>query len=79
MHHSEGPFVRSLSNGNFLTGLGIGAAVTLLVANPGVQRAVFRTVARAANMVTAGFTEAKERFHDAQAEVAIEGEETETA
>lgn len=73
MHNPTNPFFNTISNGNFLAGLGVGAVVTLLVTNPAVQRAVFRGVARTGNMITSGLAEAKERFHDAQAEIQLEG------
>ncbi len=69
MQDPVNPIMHKLGNHTFLTGLGVGAVVTLLVSNPGVQRAVFRTVARTTNAITSGLAEAKERFHDAQAEV----------
>lgn len=69
------PFFHTVTNSTFLTGLGVGAVVTLLVTNPAVQRAVFRTVARTSNVITSGFAEAKERFHDAQAEITHEVEQ----
>ncbi len=68
MHH-PGSFVEAVARGNFLTGFGVGAVVTLLVTNPAVQRALFTTIARTSNMISSGFAEAKERFHDAQAEI----------
>ena len=67
------PLFRTMSSGNFLTGLGVGALVTLLVTNPSVQRAVFKTVARTSTAITSGLAEAKERFHDAEAEIEHEG------
>jgi hypothetical protein len=69
MYSYSTPFVQTITSSNFLAGFGTGAAVTLLLTNPAVQRALFRTVARTTNMITAGFAEAKERFHDAQAEI----------
>lgn len=69
MYDHANPLMQTLGNRSFLTGLGVGAVVTLLVCNPGVQRALFRTVARTTNALTSGLAEAKERFHDAQAEV----------
>ena len=69
MQLTANPFVQTVTNANFLTGLGVGVVITLLVSNPAVQRAVFRTVARTSNVVTSGFAEAKERFNDAQAEI----------
>ncbi|MFO1128223.1 MAG: hypothetical protein U1E66_07335 [Rhodospirillales bacterium] len=67
--YDHSSFVHTLARGNFLTGFGVGAVVTLVVTNPSVQRALFTTLARTSNMITAGFAEAKERFHDAQAEI----------
>ena len=69
------PLFRTMTSGNFLTGVGVGALVTLLVTNPSVQRALFKTVARTSGMITSGLAEAKERFHDAEAEVHHEAAE----
>lgn len=63
------PLFGNLTSGRFLSGFGVGAVVTLLVTNPAIQRAVFKTVARTAGRITSGLAEAKERFHDAEAEV----------
>lgn len=56
----------------FLGGLAVGSVVTLVLANPDVQRALFRGVARVALVARSGLEEIKERFHDAEAEVAME-------
>ncbi|QLH38239.1 MAG: hypothetical protein HWD60_03670 [Defluviicoccus sp.] len=59
MQDPVNPIMHKLGNHTFLTGLGVGAVVTLLVSNPGVQRAVFRTVARTTNAITSGLAEAR--------------------
>ncbi len=67
---------RTLTNGHFLGGLAAGAAIALVLSNEGVQRAIFRGIARIAAGARAGVEEVKERFHDAEAEVRMEpGEE----
>lgn len=78
MNDPNSPFVRALTSGNFLTGVLVGAVTTIVFTNPGVQRALFRTAARTADLIKGSVAEAKERFHDAEAEVHMEaGEETE--
>ena len=69
MTPQNGSFLRFMANGNFLTGLVVGGLATLVLTQPTVQRALFRSAAKAANLVSAGLAEAKERFHDAEAEV----------
>jgi hypothetical protein len=80
MSNNVGPFMRSITGSNFLTGLAVGAVTALVVTNPNVQRAFFRSAVKTAGLVTAGVAEVKERFHDAEAEVRLESkEEQETA
>lgn len=79
MNPDHSPILRVLTSGNFLTGLLVGGLTTLVLTQPGVQRALFRTAAKTANLITAGVAEAKERFHDAEAEVQQEAEDTEAA
>ena len=69
MNPEPGSFLRYVANGNFLTGLVVGGLATLVLTQPGVQRALFRSAAKAASLISAGVAEAKERFHDAEAEV----------
>ena len=69
-----GSFLRFVANGHFLTGLVVGGLATLVLTQPGVQRALFRSAAKAASLVSAGVAEAKERFHDAEAEIEQEAE-----
>lgn len=61
-----------LRDRHFLGGLAVGSVVTLVLANPDVQRALFRGVARVALVARSGLEEIKERFHDAEAEVVME-------
>ena len=70
------PFIRS--NG-FWGGMVIGAAATYVLTNKSVQDAIFKTAATAVNGVRSGIEEAKERFYDAEAEVATEDDAEETA
>ena len=74
MQYDNGSVPRMLGSGSFLTGLAVGGLLTLVLTNPNVQRALFRSVAKAATMINAGVAEAKERFHDAEAEVQHEAE-----
>lgn len=61
------------SNG-FWGGLIVGAVATYVLTNKSVQNAIFKTAATAVNGVRSGIEEAKERFHDAEAEITTEGE-----
>ena len=65
------PFIRS--NG-FWGGMAIGAVAAYVLTNKDVQDAIFKTAAGAVNTVRSGIEEAKERFYDAEAEVASETE-----
>jgi len=58
-----------LSDGNFWKGALIGAALTLLVTNETVQRAIMMGVAKAYSAAEEGVGEIKEMFEDAQAEL----------
>ena len=78
MLEHDNPLMRSMTGPNFLAGLLVGAVTTLVFTNPGVQRAIFKTAAKTTSLVKGGIAEAKERFHDAEAEVHLdEGEEAE--
>ena len=78
MNDTNSSFVRTLTSGNFLAGAVFGALATLVFTNAGVQRALFRTAAKTAGAIKGSVAEAKERFHDAEAEVHMEaGDETE--
>lgn len=59
----------------FAQGLLVGAAVTFLLTNENVQKALFRGVARVIGTVQGGIEEMKERYHDAEAELHTPGEE----
>ena len=74
MNPEHSPILRAMTSGNFLAGLVVGGLATLVLTQPGVQRALFRTAAKTANLVSAGVAEAKERFHDAEAEIEQEAE-----
>ena len=75
MNEATNPFMRALTNGNFLTGVLVGALTTLVFTNPGVQRTLFRTAAKTTDLIRSSVAEARERFHDAEAEVHMEGGE----
>ena len=62
----------SLRSSQFLGGLAVGSVLTLILSNQDVQRALFRGMARVATVARSGMEEMKERFHDAEAEVAME-------
>ncbi len=70
----DNTFTRHLTSGNFLAGLAVGAVATFVLTNPAVQRAIFRTAAKSADLVRSGVAEARERFHDAEAEIHMESE-----
>lgn len=75
MLNTTSPMVRTLTSSNFLVGLAVGAVTTFVMTNPGLQSALFRTAARTATLVKGGLAEAKERFHDAEAEIQLEATE----
>ena len=62
----------SLRSSQFLGGLAVWSVLTLILSNQDVQRALFRGMARVATVARSGMEEMKERFHDAEAEVAME-------
>lgn len=79
MNEASNSFVRAVTNGNFITGVLVGALTTLVFTNPGVQRALFKTAAKTTDLIRSSVAEARERFHDAEAEVHMEsGEEPES-
>jgi len=57
------------TNDRFLKGLLIGAAATYILTNESVQRTAIKGVVKAWSLVQGGLEEAKERFHDAEAEL----------
>lgn len=62
-------FGLNLSDGSFWKGALVGAALTLLVTNETVQRAIMMGVAKAYSTAQEGVGELKEMFEDAQAEL----------
>lgn len=68
-------YMRTMSSGNFLAGLAVGAITTFVLTNPDIQRALFRTVAKTSGLLKSGMAEAKERFNDAEAEVQMDIEQ----
>lgn len=74
---AAGTITHTLRNGHFLGGLAAGAVIALVLSNEGVQRALFRGVARIATAARAGVEEVKERFNDAEAEVRMDEGATE--
>jgi hypothetical protein len=63
------PGFLGLGDGRFLKGVLIGAGITLLLTNEGVQRSAIRSVVKVWTTVYGGFEEIKERFRDAEAEL----------
>jgi hypothetical protein len=59
----------NFGNDRFLKGLLIGAAATYLLTNESVQRTAIKGVVQVWSTLQAGIEEAKERFHDAEAEL----------
>jgi hypothetical protein len=59
-----------ISNDRFFRGLLIGAAATYILTNESVQRSAIKGVVKVWSMVQGGIEEAKERFQDAEAEIA---------
>jgi hypothetical protein len=62
------PFL-NFGNDRFLKGLLIGAAATYLLTNESVQRTAIKAVVQVWSTLQGGIEEAKERFHDAEAEL----------
>lgn len=58
----------------YVQGMLIGAAVTYLLTNESVQKAIIRGVARVIGSVQGGIEEMRERYRDAEAEMAAEAE-----
>lgn len=61
--------VLNFGNDRFLKGLLIGAAATYLLTNESVQRTAIKGVVQVWSALQGGIEEAKERFHDAEAEL----------
>jgi hypothetical protein len=59
----------NFGNDRFLKGLLIGAAATYLLTNESVQRTAIKGVVHVWSALQGGIEEAKERFHDAEAEL----------
>jgi hypothetical protein len=66
--HQQSSFL-NFSNDRFLKGLLIGAAATYLLTNESVQRTAIKGVVQVWSALQGGIEEAKERFHDAEAEL----------
>lgn len=59
----------NFTNDRFLKGLLIGAAATYLLTNESVQRTAIKGIVQVWSALQGGIEEAKERFHDAEAEL----------
>ncbi len=55
------------SNGDFLKGALVGAAVTFLLTNKGAQESLMKAASKGSELFQAGMEELKERYEDAQA------------
>lgn len=55
------------SNGDFLKGALVGAAVTFLLTNKGAQESIMKAASKGSEFFQAGMEELKERYEDAQA------------
>jgi hypothetical protein len=60
------------SNASYMKGMLIGAGATLLLTNPGVQKALFRGSVKLWSLVQGGVEEVKEQFQDIKAEMSQE-------
>lgn len=58
-----------LTNGDFVKGALIGAAVTFLLTNKGAQDTIVKAVSKGNEFFQAGMEEMKERFEDAKAQM----------
>lgn len=64
----------SFDTGNFLKGALIGAVGAYLLTNEDAQKKIFKTLAKGADLFSAGIEEMKERMEDAKAELEAERE-----
>lgn len=59
----------TFSNGDFVKGALIGAAVTFLLTNKGAQESIIKAVSKGNEFFQAGMEEMKERYEDAKAQM----------
>ncbi len=57
------------TNGDFVKGALIGAAVTFLLTNKTAQKTIFKAASKGSELFQAGMEEIKERFEDAKAQM----------
>ena len=57
------------SNGDFVKGALIGAAVTFLLTNKGAQETIMKAASKGSELFQAGMEELKERFEDVKAQM----------
>jgi len=62
------------SQGDFVKGALIGAAVTFLLTNKGAQEKIMNAAAKGSELFQAGMEELKERYEDARAQMDESGE-----
>ncbi len=66
---TRSPVVAEYFCDDFARGVMVGAATTYFLTNPQVQKAAMATAVRVWDAVQGGFSELRERFHDAEAEI----------
>lgn len=59
----------TFSNGDFVKGALIGAAVTFLLTNKGAQETLMKAASKGTELFQAGMEELKERYEDARAQM----------
>lgn len=59
----------SINTNDFIKGALIGSVATYLLTNESAQKAIFKTVAKGAEIFQSGIEEMKERMEDAKAEL----------
>ncbi len=64
---NNGQVQSGFSNGDFVKGALIGAAVTFLLTNKGTQESLMKAASKGSELFQAGMEELKERYEDARA------------
>ncbi len=59
----------TFSNGDFIKGALLGAAVTYLLTNKNAQESIFKAFGKGSELFSAGIEELKERYEDAKAQM----------
>jgi hypothetical protein len=63
------PTQSTFSNGDFIKGALLGAAVTYLLTNKNAQESIFKAFGKGSELFSAGIEELKERYEDAKAQM----------